>query len=77
MLCVNTENHNLGNLGPLERTSLFEFKTCPPVAQNALWHEIIQKIIPWELFFVIFEGFCVLQTSRKDIRNFLQIVTSE
>ena len=44
-----------------------------------LWHEIITKITPWELFFVIFQEFCPLEMSRKDrhfrgitreIRNF-------
>ena len=30
-----------------------------------LWHEIITKIIPWELFFVIFEGFRALEMSIK------------
>ena len=51
-----------------------------------LWHEIITKIIPWELFFVIFEGFYALEISRKErhfqgityeIRNFPKIIISE
>ena len=50
------------------------------------WHEIITKIIPWELFFVIFEGFCALEMSRqerhfqgitREIRNFPKIMISE
>ena len=40
-----------------------------------LWHEIITKIIPWELFFVIFEAFCPLEMSRKE-RHF-QGITRE
>ena len=30
-----------------------------------LWHEIITKIIPWELFFVIFEGFWALENYEE------------
>ena len=50
-----------------------------PTLVITLWHEIITKIIPWKLFFVIFEGFSTLQISRKErlfqgitreIRNF-------
>ena len=53
---------------------------------HTLWHEIITKIIPWELFFVISEGFCALRMSRKErhfqgitreIRNFPKIILSE
>ena len=33
---------------------------------STLGHEIITKIIPWELFFVMFDGFCALQISRKE-----------
>ena len=55
---------------------------CSP---DTLWHEIITKIIPWELFFVIFEAFCPLEMSRKErhfqgitreIRNFPKIIIS-
>ena len=56
-------------------------------AEVTLWHEIITKIIPWELFFVIFEGFYALEMSRKErhfqgitreIRNFSEyIIISE
>ena len=35
---------------------------------STLWHEIITKIIPREWFFVIFEGYCALEMSRKEIR---------
>ena len=50
------------------------------------WHEIIAKIIPWELFFVILGGICTLKISRKDglfreitreIRNFSKIIISK
>ena len=50
-----------------------------PKEHYTLWHEIITKIIPWELFFGIFEAFCALEMSRKErhfqgiareIRNF-------
>ena len=53
------------------------------IAIRTLWHEIITKIIPWELFFVIFEAFCPLKMSRKErhfqgitreIRNFPKII---
>ena len=37
--------------------------------ENTLWHEIITKIIPWELFFVIFEGFSALEMSREKRQN--------
>ena len=46
-------------------------------------HEIITKIIPWELFFVIFEGICPLNISGKErlfpeitreIRNFSKLI---
>ena len=49
--------------------------------EPTLWHEIIAKIIPWELFFVIFGGISTLKISRKErlfheitreIRNFFQ-----
>ena len=33
---------------------------------TTLWHVTITKIIPWELVFVIFEGFCALEMSRKE-----------
>ena len=51
-----------------------------------LWHEIITKIIPWELFFVMFETFCRHEVSRKERhfqgityenRNFPEISISE
>ena len=51
-----------------------------------LWHEIIAKIIPWELFFVKLEGFYTLKISGKEglfqeityeIRNFSKIIISE
>ena len=51
-----------------------------------LWHEIIPKIIPWELFFVMLEGFHTLKISWKEglfqgityeIRNFWNIIISE
>ena len=32
-------------------------------ASGTLWHEIITKIIPWELFFVIFEAFFTVSGS--------------
>ena len=59
---------------------------CEALKCLTLWHEIITKIIPWELFFVIFEGFCALEMSRKEIqfqgitreiRNFPKIIVSD
>ena len=53
---------------------------------TTLWHEIITKIIPWELFFVIIESFCALEMPRKErhfqgitheIRNCPKIIISE
>ena len=61
-------------------------KKCEEVWKITLWHEIITKIIPWELFFVIFEGSCALEISRKErlfqgitygIRNFSKIIILE
>ena len=45
-------------------------------SNNTLWHEIITKIIPWELFFMIFEGFYAVSISRK-IRNSYPEIISE
>ena len=51
-----------------------------------LWHESITKTIPWELFFVIFEGNCAFKISGKErpfpeitreIRNLSKIIISE
>ena len=58
----------------------------PVHGQNALWHEIITKIIPWELFFVIVEELRTLEISGKEglfqgityqIRNFSKIIILE
>ena len=52
-------------------------------AGATLWHEIIMKIIPWELFFVIFRRFCTVKifgkeglfrTITREIRNFSKII---
>ena len=47
-----------------------QIATLPPVValnrNSTLWHEIITKIIPWELFFVIFKEFCALEMSKKE-----------
>ena len=32
-----------------------------------LWHKIIAKIFPWEIFFTIFEGLCTLEIAGQDI----------
>ena len=55
-------------------------------AYNTLWHESITKIIPWELFSVIFKGTCTLEISGKErlfpeitrqVRNFSKRIISE
>ena len=51
-------------IGPFSSTLQWR-KTAPLKRPTTLWHEIITKIIPWELFFVIFEAFCTLEISRK------------
>ena len=58
-----------------------QWKWMGEVPRFTLWHEIITKIILWELFFVIFEAVCALEMSRKErhfqgitreIRNFFE-----
>ena len=39
---------------------------CLPPYGGTLWHEIITKIIPWEIFLVIFEAFGPLEMSRNE-----------
>ena len=53
---------------------------------DTLWHEIITKIVPWELFFGIWRRFCTLkifgkgglfQGIAREIRNFSKITIVE
>ena len=36
---------------------------------RTLWHEIITKTTPWELFLVISEGFCALEMSGETLKG--------
>ena len=74
-VCKNAEN----NLDDILKSQVHEFF-------STLWHEIITKIIPWQLFFVILEAVCALEMSGKErhfqgitreIRNFAKIIISE
>ena len=70
----NFETGHLWNFAVLQKIGTKKKK------QNCiLWHKIITKLIPWKLFFVIFEWFRTVGFSRKDfsfqgvmleIRNF-------
>ena len=40
---------------------------------STIWHEIITKRIPWELSFVIFEGFRTLENSGEDFFKELRV----
>ena len=44
-----------------------------PTAPITLWHEIIAKIIPWELFFVIYHEFWAFKISRKERHFFREL----
>ena len=64
--------NDFGNLGKNNSGNISAGNHAVIFTEITRWHEITTKLIPWELFFVIFESFCALEMSRKG-RHFQEI----
>ena len=79
----DVQANDFGNLGKRNSRNVLVGNHAVIFTEITLWHEIITKIIPWELFFVILRRFRTLkifgkeglfQGSTREIRNFPKII---